>query len=74
KAGTVIIFDCNTLHGSNSNITPFARSNAFLVFNARANALKSPFGATKPRPEFIAARDTAEMIKPVGGRLISDAA
>ncbi len=29
SAGTVILFDCNTLHGSNGNITPFARSNAF---------------------------------------------
>jgi ectoine hydroxylase len=29
KAGSVIIFDCNTMHGSGSNITPDPRSNAF---------------------------------------------
>jgi ectoine hydroxylase len=28
--GSVIIFDCNVMHGSNGNITPFPRSNVFL--------------------------------------------
>jgi ectoine hydroxylase-related dioxygenase (phytanoyl-CoA dioxygenase family) len=37
KAGTVVLFDCNTLHGSNGNITPFPRSNAFFVYNAWSN-------------------------------------
>jgi ectoine hydroxylase len=56
KMGTVILFDCNTLHGSNGNITPFPRSNAFFVFNAWANRPQRPFAATKPRPEFLGAR------------------
>lgn len=55
-AGSVVIFDCNTMHGSNSNITPFERVNAFFVFNAWSNRLQKPFGGTKPRPEFIAHR------------------
>ena len=54
--GTVILFDCNTMHGSNGNITPFPRSNAFFVYNAISNALVAPFGAPAPRPEFVAAR------------------
>jgi ectoine hydroxylase len=54
--GTVILFDCNTMHGSNGNITPFPRSNAFFVYNAISNALVAPFGAPVPRPDFIAAR------------------
>lgn len=56
KAGSVVLFDCNTMHGSNSNITPFERVNAFLVFNAWSNRLLDPFGKTRPRPEFVAHR------------------
>src|SRR5690606_17039955 len=56
-AGTVILFDCNTMHGSNGNITPAPRSNAFFVFNARSNALRDPFAAASRRPDFIAARN-----------------
>lgn len=55
-AGTVVIFDCNAMHGSNSNITPFPRANAFIVYNAVSNRLAPPFGAETPRPEFIASR------------------
>ena len=55
-AGTVILFDCNMMHGSNGNITPFPRSNAFLVFNAVSNRLGKPFAAAAPRPEFVASR------------------
>lgn len=62
-AGTVILFDCNAMHGSNGNITPFPRANAFIVYNAVSNRLVSPYGATRPRPEFIAARKTAPVIR-----------
>lgn len=55
--GTVILFDCNTMHGSNGNITPFPRANAFLVYNAVSNRLQAPFAAEKPRPAFIADRE-----------------
>ncbi|MCJ2180702.1 ectoine hydroxylase [Novosphingobium album (ex Hu et al. 2023)] len=68
KPGTVVVFDCNVMHGSNGNITPFPRSNAFFVFNAVSNRLAAPFAARKPRPGFIAARD-AEPIVPVAGHL-----
>lgn len=56
KAGSVIFFDCNIMHGSNSNITPFPRSNAFFVFNSVENKLVDPFAAGKPRPDYIATR------------------
>ncbi|KHK92574.1 ectoine hydroxylase [Novosphingobium malaysiense] len=68
KPGTVLLFDCNTMHGSNGNITPFPRSNAFFVFNAVSNKLVEPFAAAKPRPDFIAAREV-EPIVPVKGKL-----
>lgn len=65
KAGSVVIFDCNTMHGSNSNITPYERINAFFVFNAWQNRLADPFGGTRPRPEFVAHRNPDGPIRPV---------
>jgi ectoine hydroxylase len=56
-AGSATMFDCNCMHGSNSNITPFPRSNVFVVFNSVENTLREPFAAPVPRPSFIAARD-----------------
>lgn len=73
-AGTVVIFDCNTMHGSNSNITPFPRSNAFIVFNAVSNRLLAPFGPKTPRPGFIAARSDMRVIRPVNGSIVDAAA
>lgn len=73
KPGTVVIFDCNIMHGSNGNITPFPRSNAFFVYNAVSNRLQSPFGAGKPRPDFIAAREIMP-ITPIRARLTREAA
>ena len=55
-SGTALWFDANVMHGSGSNITPFPRSNIFLVFNSVDNPLTEPFAATRPRPEFLAAR------------------
>ena len=66
KPGTVVVFDCNMMHGSNGNITPFPRANAFIVYNAVSNRLQAPFGVETPRPRFIAAR-TVEEIEPVSG-------
>ncbi len=56
KAGSVLLFDCNLMHGSSSNISPMPRSNVFLVYNSVENRLVDPFSGKKPRPEFIAAR------------------
>ena len=69
-AGTVIFFDCNTMHGSNGNITPFPRSNAFFVFNAVSNALQAPFAAKSSRPPHLANRkDAPQAIRPKTGSL-----
>jgi ectoine hydroxylase len=69
KAGTLVLFDCNTMHGSSGNITPFSRSNAFFVFNAMSNQLEEPFGAKKPRPDFLAQRE-AEAVEVASGKLV----
>jgi ectoine hydroxylase len=44
------------MHGSNSNITPFPRSNAFFAYNAMSNAVVEPFGGAQPRPDFLCER------------------
>ncbi|RFU38857.1 ectoine hydroxylase [Actinomadura logoneensis] len=56
-AGSATMFDCNCMHGSNGNITPFPRSNVFVVFNSVENVCGEPFSAPSPRPSFIGARD-----------------
>jgi ectoine hydroxylase len=61
-AGSVTFFECNTMHGSSSNITPFPRSNCFVVFNHVDNALVDPFCGLAPRPEHIATRPPVEPI------------
>jgi len=55
--GSVVLFDCNTMHGSNGNITPWPRSNLFLVYNSVENPLGPPFSGQSPRPAHIASRD-----------------
>jgi len=56
-AGSIVLFDCNIMHGSNSNITPFPRSNVFLVYNSTSNRLVAPYSGQKPRPSYIAHRE-----------------
>lgn len=56
-AGGAIMFDCNCMHASNGNVTPFARSNVFIVFNSVENTAVDPFSTSSPRPEFAGARD-----------------
>lgn len=56
-AGSVVLFDCNTMHASGSNLSPRPRNNVFLVYNAMQNQLRAPYGAGAPRPEFLATRD-----------------
>ncbi|WP_273521620.1 ectoine hydroxylase [Rhodosalinus sediminis] len=68
-AGTLILFDCNTMHGSNGNITPFPRSNAFFVYNAVSNALTEPFAAAAPRPDWLARRGTPQPLEVTTGAL-----
>jgi ectoine hydroxylase len=57
SAGGATMFDSNCMHASNGNVTPFARSNLFVVYNSVENACVEPFAADSPRPEFIGARD-----------------
>jgi ectoine hydroxylase len=55
--GSMIMFDCNLMHGSAGNLSPYPRTNLFLVYNSVENKLRAPFGETEPRPEFLAERE-----------------
>ncbi|MEJ1087474.1 ectoine hydroxylase [Microbacterium sp. Mu-80] len=62
-AGSALWFDSNIMHGSGNNITPFPRSNIFLVFNSVDNALVQPYAAPAPRPEHIAHRENVTPLR-----------
>jgi ectoine hydroxylase len=64
-AGSAMFFDCNTMHGSNSNITPHPRTNIFFVYNSVENALHEPFCDLDPRPEHIATRESFAPLTPL---------
>ncbi|MEB3369363.1 ectoine hydroxylase [Saccharopolyspora mangrovi] len=57
SAGSALWFDSNCMHGSGNNITPYPRSNIFIVFNSVENTLVEPYAAKSRRPDYIAARD-----------------
>ncbi|WP_246136520.1 ectoine hydroxylase [Leekyejoonella antrihumi] len=57
QAGGAIMFDSNCMHASNGNVTPFARSNIFIVYNSVENTPKQPYAAPAPRPSFLGSRD-----------------
>ena len=56
-AGGAIMFDSNCMHASNGNVTPYSRSNVFIVYNSVENTPVEPFAAPKPRPDFLGSRD-----------------
>ena len=61
RAGSLILFDSNTLHASNGNVTPDPRSNVFAVYNSVDNALVEPFEGPMQRPEFLGRRDVTPL-------------
>lgn len=63
-AGSVLLFDCNTMHGSNGNLSPTPRVNLFAVYNSVQNAMIEPFCERPRRHEFLAER-TLEPIEPL---------
>lgn len=56
RPGSGLFFECNLMHGSSGNLSPYPRTNLFLVYNSVENALVEPFGSQPPRPEYLAER------------------
>jgi len=65
KAGSVVFFDCNTMHGSAANISPWPRANVFMVYNSIENTLDKPKYGLRMRPEHIAARSGIKTLEPL---------
>lgn len=59
--GSLTIFDCNLMHGSTANLSPYPRNNVFIVYNSLENVLTEPYGGIPPRPEYIASRNPIEV-------------
>jgi len=55
--GSALFFECNTMHGSVGNLSPYPRTNLFIVYNSVENGLVDPFGGLPPRPDFLAERE-----------------
>lgn len=70
KAGSVVFFDCNTMHGSTGNISPWPRANVFMVYNSMENVLEQPKYGLAPRPDYIAARERIERLEPHDAALV----
>lgn len=64
-AGSVLLCDCNTMHGSNGNMSPYPRSDLYFVYNSVQNALGRPRFGLAPRPEHFAARDDFAPVMPL---------
>jgi ectoine hydroxylase len=62
-AGSLLLFECNVLHASNENMSPWPRSNLFFVYNSVDNQLEAPYAAPGPRPEYLASRETARALE-----------
>ncbi|WP_260425396.1 ectoine hydroxylase [Halomonas sp. YLB-10] len=67
-SGSLVMFECNTLHGSNINMSCWPRSNLFFVYNSVENTLHDPYCGNKPRPEFLATRKDYSPLTPVEGK------
>lgn len=58
----IVLFDCNIIHGSVQNMTPYPRTNLFFVYNTIENALQAPFSVDIPRPEEMGSRKLMETL------------
>ena len=54
RAGSVLLFHPNAVHGSAPNMSPWDRALLLVTYNATNNL---PIEIENPRPEFLASRD-----------------
>lgn len=56
KPGTLVLHECNILHGSPDNISADSRALLMMIYNSAENQLEAPFGGHDPRPHYLADR------------------
>ncbi len=64
-AGSLVIFESNTLHASANNLSPYPRRNLFFVCNSVENKPVAPFCGNAPRPDYLATRKNIDPLRPV---------
>lgn len=57
SAGTLVLHECNLLHGSPDNISGDPRALLMFVYNSVENELEEPFSGQPPRPHYLADRE-----------------
>lgn len=57
KAGTLVLHECNILHGSPDNISADSRALLMMIYNSAENQLQAPYGGHDPRPHYLADRE-----------------
>lgn len=62
QPGDLLLFDCNTIHVSNPNLSPVPRTNLFFVYNSIENKLQKPFSTSKHRPESMGTTKIKEVL------------
>ncbi len=55
-AGSLLLYDCNLVHGAVSNMTPFPQNGIFFAYNSVENPLSAPYAAPYERPWFMGNR------------------
>ncbi|WP_329394719.1 phytanoyl-CoA dioxygenase family protein [Streptomyces melanogenes] len=63
-AGSVVAFDSNSLHASAPNVSPFPRTNLFVVYNSVENTIGTPYAAPRARPTYLASRTFTPVPRP----------
>ncbi len=62
SAGTLVIHECNLLHGSPDNISADPRTILMFVFNSVENRNERPFSGLPPRPHYLNNPDTRPLV------------
>ncbi len=57
NAGTLVMHECNILHGSPDNLSDDPRSILMFVYNSCENRTQAPFSGQSPRPHYLSNRD-----------------
>lgn len=73
EPGDALFFDCNLLHASPGNLSPWSRETAFLVYDALANRPRVRSPGSVPRPRHVASSGDEAPVVAREGRLFERA-
>lgn len=62
RPGTLVIHECNLLHGSPDNISALPRTILMFVYNSVLNKPVAPFCGLEPRPHYLSNPDQSPLV------------